>query len=110
MQYFTGISRNAQSKSYMLSLTECVWELQNNALWDTHYHAIVANKFYLKILGINQSCSYFCNKQKSIHKCLEKGLRTAKTQVKHRSGYEVLSTEREWFAVSTDEPGIHIGI
>ena len=27
MQFFTGISRNTQSKSYMLSLlTECVWE------------------------------------------------------------------------------------
>ena len=35
MQYFTGISRNTQSKSYMLSLTECVWKFQNNALWDT---------------------------------------------------------------------------
>ena len=29
MQFFTGISRNTQSKSYMLSLTECVWEFQN---------------------------------------------------------------------------------
>ena len=33
---FAGISRNTQSKSYMLSLTECVWDFQNNALWDTH--------------------------------------------------------------------------
>ena len=33
------ISRNTQSKSYMLSLTECVWEFQNNALWDTHKYA-----------------------------------------------------------------------
>ena len=36
MQYFTGISRNTQSKSYMLPLTECDWDFQNNALWDTH--------------------------------------------------------------------------
>ena len=40
MQFFTGISRNTQSKSYMLSLTECVWEFQNNALWDTCLHAL----------------------------------------------------------------------
>ena len=36
MQFFTGISRNTQSKSDMLSFTECIWELINNALWDTH--------------------------------------------------------------------------
>ena len=35
MQLITGISRNTQSKSYMLSLTECDWEFRNNALWDT---------------------------------------------------------------------------
>ena len=40
MQNFTGISRNTRSKSYVLSLTECVWEFQNNALWDTHEHAL----------------------------------------------------------------------
>ena len=34
MQFFTGISRNTQSKTYMLSLTECVWDFQNIALWD----------------------------------------------------------------------------
>ena len=36
MQFLTGIFRNTQSKSYMLSLAECVWELRNSALWDTH--------------------------------------------------------------------------
>ena len=36
MQFLSRISRNTQSKSYMLSLTECVWDFQNNALWDTH--------------------------------------------------------------------------
>ena len=36
MQCFTGNSRNTQSNSYMLSLTECVWEIRNNALWDIH--------------------------------------------------------------------------
>ena len=40
-QFFTRISRNNQSKSYMLSLTECVWEFGNNALWDTHEHALL---------------------------------------------------------------------
>ena len=34
MHFFTGISRNTQSKSYMLSLTECVWKFRNNELWD----------------------------------------------------------------------------
>ena len=36
MQIFTGISGNPQSKSDTLQLTECVWEFQNDALWDTH--------------------------------------------------------------------------
>ena len=36
MQLFIGISRNTKSKSYMLSLTECIRDFQNNALWDTH--------------------------------------------------------------------------
>ena len=34
-QLLTRISSNTQSKSDMLSLTECVWKFQNNALWDT---------------------------------------------------------------------------
>ena len=41
MQFFTGIPRNTQSKLYMLSLTECVPNLQNSALWDTHKHALL---------------------------------------------------------------------
>ena len=36
MQFFTQISRNTKSKAYMLSLSECVWDFQNNALWHTH--------------------------------------------------------------------------
>ena len=40
MQFFTGISRNTQS-THMLSMTECVWEFQNNALWDTLQHALL---------------------------------------------------------------------
>ena len=35
MQFFTGTSRITQSKSYVLSLTECVWEFRNNALWNS---------------------------------------------------------------------------
>ena len=41
MQFVTGISRNAPSQSYMLSLTECVWDFQNNSLWDTYLHALL---------------------------------------------------------------------
>ena len=36
IQFLTGISRIEQSKSYVLSLTQCVWDFQNNALWATH--------------------------------------------------------------------------
>ena len=36
MQLFTEISRNTHSKSDMLSLTDCVWDFENNELWDTH--------------------------------------------------------------------------
>ena len=40
-QFFTGISRNTQSKFYnTLSLPECVWDFRNKALWDTHQHAL----------------------------------------------------------------------
>ena len=41
MQYSNGTSRNTQSKSYMLSLTECVWDFQNIALLDTDSHALL---------------------------------------------------------------------
>ena len=41
MQLFSGIFRNTRSKSYVLSLTERVWDFQNNALWDTYYHALL---------------------------------------------------------------------
>ena len=34
-QFSIEISRNIQSKSYMVSVTECCWDFQNNALWDT---------------------------------------------------------------------------
>ena len=35
------IPRDTQSKSYMRSLTECVRDSQNNALWDTHKHVLL---------------------------------------------------------------------
>ena len=35
MQLWGGIPRNTRSTSYVLSLTECEWELQNDALWET---------------------------------------------------------------------------
>ena len=54
IEFFSGISRNTQSKSYKLSLTECVWEFRNDALWDTHYHAILKlhSHFYRNIYHI----------------------------------------------------------
>ena len=36
-----GFPENTQSESYMLSLTECVLDFQNNALWDTHQHDLL---------------------------------------------------------------------
>ena len=44
MQFFTEISRNTQSISYMLSLNVSVWDFQDNALWDTHKHAPLSSK------------------------------------------------------------------
>ena len=41
MQFLSGISRNTQSMSYMLSLTVCDWEFQNIALWDTNLYALM---------------------------------------------------------------------
>ena len=40
MQFFSGISIKTcmlSTELVMLSLTESVWEFQNNALWDTHH-------------------------------------------------------------------------
>ena len=36
MQFLTGVSINIQSKSYMLSLTDCIWEFRDDVLFDTH--------------------------------------------------------------------------
>ena len=41
MQLITGISRNTQSKSYTLSLTERLWDFQNVPLWDAHKHVLL---------------------------------------------------------------------
>ena len=35
IQFLNGILRSTQSKSYVLSLTEYVWEFKIAALWDT---------------------------------------------------------------------------
>ena len=35
MQFWTGISWNTQSESYMQSSTEYAWKYQTDALWDT---------------------------------------------------------------------------
>ena len=41
MQFFDPWNFQKYSKLhvYMLSLIECVWDDQNDALWDTHQHA-----------------------------------------------------------------------
>ena len=31
-------------QNHMLSLTECVWEFQNNALWDTQLCPVAGNR------------------------------------------------------------------
>ena len=42
MQVFTGVSRSTPYKvNSRLSLTECVWDCRNNALWDTHEHSLL---------------------------------------------------------------------
>ena len=46
MQFFTGISENYHSKSYMLLLTECVLEFRNDAFWDTHQYALLQQSVY----------------------------------------------------------------
>ena len=53
MQFFTGISRNTKSKLYMLSLTECVGDSQNNALWDIHEHVLFRSSFQSSALIFN---------------------------------------------------------
>ena len=63
MQFLTGISRNTQSKSYMLSFTEFVWDFQNNALWDnqsiflffTPVHLIRSWSKSMKLISLIQS-------------------------------------------------------
>ena len=42
MQFFTGICRNTKSKSYMLSLTGCFLEFQNNVLSRCYYFGDLA--------------------------------------------------------------------
>ena len=43
MQFCTGLSIKSQSKSYTRSFTECVWDFQNNAWWDTDWYALLWN-------------------------------------------------------------------
>ena len=50
MLFFTGISRNTLTKSYMLLLTECVWDSQIMHVSDTHYHALLVAKSFCRIL------------------------------------------------------------
>mgnify|MGYP001801524082 CR=1 FL=1 len=44
MQFFSRISRNTQSKSHMLTLTEYDWDLRNEALWDARQLACPIEK------------------------------------------------------------------
>ena len=52
-----GISRNTQSKCYMLSFSECVWDFQNNTLWDTQKHAVLTCILFLP--AFFNSCDAF---------------------------------------------------
>ena len=55
MHCFTGISKNTQSKSYMLSLTECVWDFQ------IMHCGILINMPYslFSAPGIGHTCIYW---------------------------------------------------
>ena len=65
-------SRNTQSKSYKLPLTECVWEFQNNALWDTLQHALLASpasRFFMSSDDLALSCHWVYSDLWSNHGC-----------------------------------------
>ena len=49
---FPGISKKSVSKSHMLSLTVCVWEFLNNALWDSHEHALLVCDLYYSLVTL----------------------------------------------------------
>ena len=44
----------------MLSLTECVWDFQSNALWDTQEHAILKWKTHDSAYGCNAVAMLYC--------------------------------------------------
>ena len=46
---------------YMLSLTEFFWDFQNNALWDTHQHALLGEANQHALLG--EAIIKECNEQ-----------------------------------------------
>ena len=66
MQFFTGISRYTQSKSFMLSLTQCVWEFQSNALWNTHNHILLPAAIVVRLTDKARQC--YCSHEIS-HCC-----------------------------------------
>ena len=63
MQFSTGISRDTQSKSYMLSLAEYVWEIRINALWDTNQPALLCERlmfeFVWQLLSVKFTSIFF---------------------------------------------------
>ena len=59
MQFFIGISRNTQSKYYELSLTECLWEFRNDALWDTHLHVLLCGSEIIIVRLFNREKNDF---------------------------------------------------
>ena len=55
--HYTQSKRNTQSKLYMRSLTEFIWDFQNNALWDTNQHALlVVSTFRINKLLLSLPC------------------------------------------------------
>ena len=50
----------------MLSLTQCVWEFQSNALWDTHYHILLPAAIVVRLINTARQC--YCSHEIS-HCC-----------------------------------------
>ena len=71
-RFFTVISRNTQSKSYVLSLTECVWDFQSNVLWDTHSHTLllVTPMFFANLLDQSKGTGHAEIISSSAQSCL----------------------------------------
>ena len=62
MQFFSGISKNTQSKSYMLALTECIWVHGNSKIMRCailihmpYYYVILSSEFSIHHFKVHDS-------------------------------------------------------